>query len=34
MTSSTVPGIIAWPLILLMTLVLVGRYRWFNSNLY
>ena len=34
MTSSTVPGIIAWPLILFMTLVLVGRYRWFNSNLY
>lgn len=34
MTSSTVPGIIAWPLIVFMTLVLVGRYRWFNTNLY
>ncbi|KAA1250320.1 hypothetical protein F0Q45_10295 [Mycobacterium simiae] len=34
MTASTVPGIIAWPLIGLMTLVLVGRYRWFNTNLY
>lgn len=34
MTASTVPGIIAWPLIVFMTLVLVGRYRWFNDNLY
>ena len=28
------PGIVAWPLIGFMALVLVGRYRWFNSNLY
>lgn len=34
MTASTVPGIIAWPLIGFMALVLVGRYRWFNINLY
>ena len=34
MTSSIVPGIIAWPLIVFMTVVVVGRYRWFNSNLY
>ncbi|WP_156623889.1 MAB_1171c family putative transporter [Mycobacterium sp. 852002-40037_SCH5390672] len=27
-------GIIAWPVIAFMTLVLVGRYRWCNSNLY
>ena len=33
-TPSTVPGIIAWTLISFMTLVLVGRYRWFNRNLY
>jgi hypothetical protein len=33
-SSSTVPGSIAWPLIGFMTLVLVGRYRWFNNNLY
>ncbi len=33
MTSSSVPGIIAWPLIVFMTLVLVARYRWFNNNL-
>jgi hypothetical protein len=33
-TSSIVPGIIAWPLIVFMTVVVVGRYRWFNSNLY
>lgn len=34
MSSSTVPGILAWPLIVFMTLVLIGRYRWCNSNLY
>ena len=36
MTGSTVPGVIAWPVIVFMTLVLVGRYRWFNNsnNLY
>ncbi|OSC27651.1 hypothetical protein B8W69_13290 [Mycobacterium vulneris] len=34
MSASTVPGIIAWPLIAFMTLVLLGRYRWCNSNLY
>lgn len=34
MSASTVPGIIAWPLIVFMTLVLVGRYRWRNNNLY
>lgn len=28
------PGVIAWPLIVFMTLVLEGRYRWFNTNLY
>ncbi|CAM4103773.1 DUF6545 domain-containing protein [Mycobacterium senriense] len=28
------PGIIAWPLIAFMMLVLLGRYRWCNSNLY
>lgn len=28
------PGLIAWPLIAFMTLVLAGRYRWCNSNLY
>lgn len=28
------PGIIAWPLIAFMALVLAGRYRWSNSNLY
>lgn len=28
------PGIIAWPLIAFMMLVLAGRYRWCNSNLY
>lgn len=27
------PGVIAWPLIVFMTLVLVGRYLWFNNNL-
>ena len=26
------PGIIAWPLIVFMTLVVVGRCRWFNNN--
>ncbi|VBA49095.1 hypothetical protein LAUMK191_01434 [Mycobacterium attenuatum] len=34
MTPSTVPGIIAWPLIVFMTAVLIGRYRWCNHNLY
>lgn len=34
MTSSIVPGIIAWPLIVFMTVVVVGRYRWFSSSLY
>lgn len=34
MTPSIVPGIVAWPLIAFMTLVLAGRYRWFNHNLY
>ncbi|WP_081396296.1 DUF6545 domain-containing protein [Mycobacterium colombiense] len=34
MSASTVPGIIAWPLIAFMMLVLLGRYRWCNSNLY
>ncbi|WP_406815358.1 DUF6545 domain-containing protein [Mycobacterium sp. M23085] len=34
MSPSIVPGIIAWPLIAFMTLVLVGRYRWCNTNLY
>jgi hypothetical protein len=33
-SPSTVPGIIAWPLIVFMTLVLVGRYRWFHNNPY
>lgn len=33
MTPSAVPAIIAWPLIAFMTLVLLGRYRWFNENL-
>jgi hypothetical protein len=33
-TSSTVPGIIAWPLIVFMTLVLFGRYRSLNNTLY
>ncbi|WP_204806224.1 DUF6545 domain-containing protein [Mycobacterium riyadhense] len=33
MSASAVPGIIAWPLIVFMTLVLVGRFRWFNNNL-
>lgn len=28
------PGIIAWPLIAFMLLVLAGRYRWCNNNLY
>lgn len=28
------PGVIAWPLIAFMTLVLVGRYRWCSQNLY
>lgn len=28
------PGIIAWPLIAFMALVLFGRYRWCNHNLY
>lgn len=28
------PGTIAWPLIGFMTLVLVGRYRWCDNNLY
>lgn len=28
------PGIIAWPLIAFMMLVVVGRYRWCNGNLY
>lgn len=28
------PGLIAWPVIAFMTLVLVGRYRWCSSNLY
>lgn len=28
------PGIIAWPLIAFMTLVLIGRYRWCSNNLY
>lgn len=28
------PGLIAWPLIAFMTLVLLGRYRWCNQNLY
>lgn len=28
------PGIIAWPLIAFMTLILAGRYRWCNNNLY
>lgn len=28
------PGLIAWPLIAFMTLVLAGRYRWCNNNLY
>ncbi|GAB1814701.1 DUF6545 domain-containing protein [Mycobacterium sp. MUNTM1] len=34
MSASTVPGFIAWPLIAFMMLVLLGRYRWCNSNLY
>lgn len=34
MSASTVPGIIAWPLIAFMMLVLLGRYRWCNGNLY
>lgn len=34
MIPSTVPGVIAWPLIFFMIVVLVGRYWWFNSNLY
>jgi hypothetical protein len=29
-----VPGVIAWPLIVFMTLVLVGRYRSLNNTLY
>jgi hypothetical protein len=33
-SASTVAGIIAWPLIVFMTLVLAGRYRWCNNNLY
>lgn len=28
------PGVIAWPFIAFMTLVLLGRYRWYNNNLY
>ena len=34
MSTSAVPGIIAWPLIAFMALVLAGRLRWSNSNLY
>lgn len=28
------PGILAWPLLAFMTLVLAGRYRWCNNNRY
>lgn len=34
MSSSAVPGVIAWPVIAFMTLVLLGRFRWCNTNLY
>lgn len=34
MIASTVPGIIAWPLIIFMMVVLAGRYWFFNNNLY
>ncbi|MEE3067432.1 MAG: MAB_1171c family putative transporter [Actinomycetota bacterium] len=34
MSTSAVPGVIAWPLIAFMALVLAGRLRWSNSNLY
>lgn len=27
------PGFLAWPLIAFMSVVLLGRYRWFNENL-
>ncbi len=33
MTPSAVPAMIAWPFIAFMTVVLLGRYRWFNENL-
>ena len=32
--SSTVSGVIAWPLIMFMVIIVVARYRWFNNNLY
>lgn len=32
--TATVPGIIAWPLIVFMMLVVAVRYRWFNINSY
>lgn len=34
MSSSSAPGIIAWPVIAFMALVLIGRYQWCNHNLY
>jgi hypothetical protein len=32
--TSTVPGIIAWPVITLMVITLVARWRWCRTNLY
>ena len=32
--TSTVPGVIAWPVITLMVFVLAARFRWCRTNLY
>ncbi|WP_406815532.1 DUF6545 domain-containing protein [Mycobacterium sp. M23085] len=32
--TSTVPGIIAWPVITIMAIVLAARFRWCRANLY
>ncbi|OBJ68872.1 DUF6545 domain-containing protein [Mycobacterium colombiense] len=32
--TSTIPGIIAWPVITIMVIVLAARFRWCRANLY
>jgi hypothetical protein len=32
--ASTIPSVIAWPIVIFMTLVVAMRYRWCNTNLY